>query len=68
MQILVFGYGFLNYWDVQCNRNEILYESDFAVDDKVDVLLNMERGIISFIIDGEVNYFIFLINFVAIYI
>lgn len=47
------GYGFLNYRAVQAYGSETLYGSYFGPGDTIGVLLDMERGTIAFIKDGE---------------
>ena len=47
------GYGFLNYRAVQAYGSETLYGSYFGAGDTIGVLLDMDRGTIAFIKDGE---------------
>eukprot|EP01040_Poterioochromonas_malhamensis_P001185 gene1185-1258_t len=47
------GFGFINYRAVQAFGSETLYGSYFGVGDKIGVLLDMDRGTLSFFKDGE---------------
>jgi SPRY domain-containing SOCS box protein 3 len=47
------GYGLLNYRATQAFGSETLYGSYFAAGDTVGVLLDMDKGTISFFKDGE---------------
>jgi hypothetical protein len=47
------GFGFINYRAVQSFGSETLYGSYFGVGDKIGVLLDMDRGTLTFFKDGE---------------
>jgi len=47
------GFGFLNYRAVQAYGSETLYGSYFTNGDTIGVLLDMDRGTMAFIKDGE---------------
>ncbi|CAM9457945.1 unnamed protein product [Discosporangium mesarthrocarpum] len=47
------GYGFLNYRACQANGSETLYGAYYAAGDRVGVLLDMDRGTLSFVKDGD---------------
>ena len=47
------GFGFINYRATQAFGNETIYGTYFGVNDKIGVLLDMDRGTISFFKDGE---------------
>ncbi|CAM9604619.1 unnamed protein product, partial [Ectocarpus sp. 13 AM-2016] len=47
------GYGFLNYRACQAYGSEIIYGAYYAAGDRVGVLLDMDRGTVSFVKDGD---------------
>ncbi|CAM9487476.1 unnamed protein product [Chrysoparadoxa australica] len=47
------GYGFLNYRACQAYGSETLYGAYYTAGDKVGVLLDMDRGTLAFVKDGE---------------
>jgi len=47
------GFGFLSYRAVQRFGHETLYGNYYSTGDKIGVLLDMDRGTISFVKDGE---------------
>ncbi|CAM9594539.1 unnamed protein product, partial [Laminaria digitata] len=47
------GYGFLNYRACQSYGTETLYGAYYAAGDRVGVLLDMDRGTVSFVKDGD---------------
>eukprot|EP01039_Chlorochromonas_danica_P000707 gene707-769_t len=47
------GFGFINYRATQAFSSETLYGSYFSVNDKIGVLLDMDRGTLSFFKDGD---------------